>query len=190
MSLHRKLATLGLGLALFGCPSRGIDGARKLENEGKLAEAAAAYKEVATKETQNLAAWDRAVDLTCDKLGRIDECAQLLDLELSILGSITRHRDALSSALEKRARARTEQGLPDAAIQDLDRAQKASPWRATVYAARARAHAMLGHRNSAEHDIEKAKEIDPTLAEGDALAFELPAPDPEPGFGGTSTAAN
>lgn len=184
-----RLTPLCFGLILTACPSRGIDGARALEQAGKLAEAAAAYKEVATKETQNLAAWDRAVDLTCDKLGHIDECAQLLDLELSLLGSLTRHRDALSSALEKRARARIDQGLADAAIGDLDRAIKASPWRATVYAARAKAHAMLGRRASAEADIKKAKELDPALAEGDELAFDLPAPDPEPGFGGTSTAA-
>ncbi|MBI2376633.1 MAG: hypothetical protein HYV07_21735 [Deltaproteobacteria bacterium] len=177
-----------LALCLCACPDRGIDAAKDLEQAGKLDEAAEAYRELAKNEPNNLAAWDRAVDLTCVKLVKIDACAQLLDVELELLGSIARHRDALSTSLESRARARMEQGLPDAALLDLDRAQKASPWRASVHAARAKVHAMLGHRASAEADIKKAKEIDPTLAEGDALAFELPDPDPEPGFGGTSTA--
>jgi tetratricopeptide (TPR) repeat protein len=181
----RAAPTLSLlALALAGCPDRPIDRAHALEREGKLEEAARLYVAIVKEDAANLEAWDQAIDLWCRKIVHVGQCISVLDLELDRLGNLTRHKDALAEVLEKRARARLEQGLIDPALEDLTRARKASPLRSSLYVAEARAFGMRGQRKEAVEALEQAKALDPKNQEADELAASLPGEDDEP-FGGS-----
>ncbi|MEQ9499026.1 MAG: tetratricopeptide repeat protein [Deltaproteobacteria bacterium] len=171
-----------VAMTLTGCPDDSLDRARKLEAEGRIREAGELYQHIAKKDPANLGAWDGAVDLWCNKHVDVGACMGVLDLELDLLGNVERHRDALSEVLELRARARAENGMAQAALTDLERAEKAGPERPTVYTAKARVLMMLGRPDEAHDALDVAKRLDPNNAEADALYKELPSKDP--GFGG------
>lgn len=172
-------------LGLTACPERPLEAGKKLEESGRFAEAGELYLHTAKEDPANLAAWDAAVDLWCRRQINVGECMTVLDVELQLLGTLDRHQDALAEVLELRARARLEQGLVEAALADLDRAEKAAPNRATVWVAQARCYLALGKADEAERLLDRAKKKDPHLAEADELLRTLPrAPAPEEGFGG------
>ena len=172
-------------LILAACPDRQLDDARSLLEAGKLDEAGRAFVALARADPANLAAWDGAVQVWCRDQINVGECMSVLDLELKLLGNLQRHRDALSEVLERRARARLEQGLIDAAFADLARAEKAAPERASVYVAQARAHMMRGDRAAMLEALDRAKKRDPGLAEADALYRIVPSSTTaEDAFGG------
>lgn len=172
----RRAAAL-LPLILCACPDTAMSDAAKLEAAGRTKEAAELYVRIAKHDPANLAAWDKAVELWCNKLVHVGECMSVLDLELDLLGKITRHANALSEVLELRARARLEQGLVEPALNDLDRAERANPRRASVHVARAKALVMLGRRGEAEAAIRAARKLDPNDEEANAMIAELPATD-------------
>lgn len=185
---HRALAALVLTLpALAGCPDRPLDRGAELEAKGQLTEAGELYVELVKLDPANLPAWDRAVELWCKKKVDVGQCMNVLDLELDKLGNLARHHDALAEVLELRARARIEQGIVDAALSDLDRAERASPKRATLYTARARALIHVGRRADAVTALKRARDLEPTNAEIEELLKLLPEDAPDDGFGGTST---
>jgi tetratricopeptide (TPR) repeat protein len=177
----RPAAPLALFAFLTACPSHELGRARDLEAAGKLEEAGKLYVEIAKRDPANLGAWDGAVEVFCRKLGNVGECMSVLDLELDQLGKLDRHKSALAEVLEQRARVRTEQGLVDAALADLERAERAGPPRSSLYAARARALIHLGQREPALQALERARELDPKNAEVDELVAQLPE---EETFGG------
>lgn len=172
----------GLAMTLAGCPDDSLDRARALEAEGRIDEAGELYQHIAKKDPANLGAWDGAVELWCRRHVNVGACMGVLDLELDLLGNVDRHRDALSEVLEMRARARAESGMAQAALTDLERAEKAGPERPSVFAAKARVLMMLGRTDEAHDALDVAKRLDPNHAEADALYKELPKK--EPGFGG------
>ncbi len=171
---------------ITGCPDQRLAAARRLAAQGQPQKAAEAFVALAKADPANLGAWDGAVQIWCRDLANVGKCMSVLDLELKLLGSLQRHRDALSEVLERRARARLAQGLVDAALADLDRATKAGPNRASVHAARARAHMMRGAREDMLRALKRAKTLDPHLAEVDALYRLLPSEARHDGFGGSA----
>lgn len=173
---------------LFACPSDPLSGAEKLESSGKLEAAAQAYVRIAKADPANLAAWDRAVDIQCRRRIDVGACMGILDLELDLLGTLKRHHDVLSRVLERRARARLTQGLAEAALEDLARAEKAAPERASVQVAKAKALATLGRADEAHQTLLKARSLDPTNEEASALFAELPKPTEELFGGGAKRA--
>jgi len=184
------LCSLPLALALAGCPSSEMEDAKALAAGGRYLEAGAAFKDIARADPANLAAWDGAIDAFCRKEVRVGECMGVLDLELELLGNLDRHADALSEALDARARARLEQGLVDPALADLARAEKAAPDRAPVLVTKARALIMKGQSEAALEALYRAKKIDPSFAEADEVFRLVPKEDtkphapPEEQFGG------
>jgi tetratricopeptide (TPR) repeat protein len=172
------------------CPSRDLDRARELEAEGHLREAGEAYVDIAKKDPANLAAWDAAIELWCKKSTNVGECMSVLDLELDRLGNLDRHKSALSEVLELRARARLEQGLTEAALADLDRAERAMPNRSTVFTARARALLKQSDKDAVVEALKRAKELDAANPEIEDILREMNAPKPirapsGEGFGGS-----
>jgi tetratricopeptide (TPR) repeat protein len=185
MKCGNRFVQLCAAFSLAGCPANDIAHARELEHDGKIAEAGELYVAIAKKDPANLAAWDGAVALYCTKQVDVGECMGVLDLELQLLGNLTRHHDALSEVLELRARARIEQGLLDAALADLERAERAGAKRSTVYSAKARVLVTAGRMDDARAALERAKELDPKNGEIDELAKLLPPKNNErEGFGG------
>ncbi len=181
----RARPPIGLSLslvALLACPGSPIDEARRLEAAGEREGAAERYQAVARADPANLAAWDAAVRLWCRELARIDRC---VGLELELLGDLASHREALGEALEARGRRRLEAGLVDAALGDLERAEKAAPRRASVHAAFARLWIARGDREAALRARDRARRLDPTLEELEALTETRPT---EEGFGGEGVA--
>lgn len=163
--------------------------ARALVEAGEYRRAGDAFLALAKADPANLGAWDGAVQLWCKDQINVGECMKVLDLELRLLGNLQRHRDALSEVLERRARARLEQGLVAAALEDLARAEKAAPERASVHAVRARAYMMQGESERMLDALRRAKRLDPKLAEADALYRLVPSGQsddlrPEAAFGG------
>lgn len=155
-------AALALALVLAGgCTQTPIEAADALARDGKKVEALAAFKAIAKKDPAHLAAWDRAVALACRELVDVGECLGVLDLELELLGKLDRHHDALGEVLERRARARVDQGLLDAALDDLARAERAAPERAGVFVVRALALVARGERAAARASLERAAVLDP-----------------------------
>ncbi len=171
---------------LSGCPDDTLDRARALQKEGRIQEAGDLYTYLAKKDPANLAAWDGAVQLWCREHVDVGACMSVLDLELDLLVNVERHRDALSEVLELRARARAESGMAQAALTDLERAEKAGPNRPSVHTAKARVLMMLGRTDAAHDALDTAKRLDPNHAEADALYQELPKkPEEAPApFGG------
>jgi tetratricopeptide (TPR) repeat protein len=178
------LALAASSIILAACPANDLEKARALEREGRISEAGELYVDLAKKDPANLGAWDGAVELYCRKHVNVGECISVLDLELDRLGNLERHHDALSEVLELRARARIEQGVIDAALTDLERAEKAGAKRSTVYSAKARAMVHLGRMDDARLALDRAKELDPKNEEIDELLKLLPVKTPEDGFGG------
>jgi tetratricopeptide (TPR) repeat protein len=131
------------------------------------------YLDIAKADPANLAAWDAAIELWCRKSTNVGECMGVLDLELKLLGNVELHKEALSEVLELRARARTEQGLIDAALADLDRAERALRTRSTVFSARARALLKASRRDEALEALKHARELDPKNEEVDELSKVL-----------------
>lgn len=174
-----------LAITLAACPANDLEKARALEREGKIAEAGELYVDLAKKDPANLAAWDGAVDLYCKKHVHVGQCMSVLDLELDRLGTLERHHDALSEVLELRARARIEQGIIDAAMSDLERAEKAGPRRSTVQSAKARALVAVGKMDDARAALKKARELDPKNEELLEIEKMLPGDGPAEDFGGT-----
>ena len=170
------------------CTEVPLDRARRLSKAGRHLEAGESYLAAARAHPALLAAWDGAIDAFCTKEVRIGRCLDVLDLELSLLGPVPRHQEVLSAALEHRARLRLERGLVDAALADLERAERAGPRRATVFTARARALVARGEHTEAERAVLRALELDPDLEGARELTLELStaAPDdaPENRFGG------
>ncbi|MCB9645657.1 MAG: hypothetical protein H6730_03530 [Deltaproteobacteria bacterium] len=177
-------------VALLGCPDRPLDEAKALAARGEHAEAGARFLAAAKADPANLAAWDGAVESYCRAAADVGRCMEVLDLELEVLGNLQRHRDALSEALERRARARLSQGMVDAALEDVARAEKAAPERAAVQVVRARALIMRGERAAAVEALERARKLDPEDREVDQVLELVPSvpeddPDaPSEGFGG------
>ena len=170
-------ALLIYAVLLTGCPDRRLQDARALVEEGRFKEAGAAFVALAKADPANLAAWDGAVQLWCRDQINVGECVGVLDLELKLLGSLQRHRDALSEVLERRARARLQQGMIESALADLKRAAEAAPERPSVYAAQARAHMMRGARTEMLNALDHAKKLDPKNAEADELYRWAPGND-------------
>lgn len=179
------LWTIALTLAV-GCPDRRLDEARRLVEEGQTQAAAEAFVALAKADPADLGAWDGAIQIWCRDEVHVGKCMSVLDLELKLLGSLQRHRDALSEVLERRARARLDQGLVDAALADLERASKAGPQRASVHTARARAHMMRGAREDMLRALKQAKTLDPHLEEIDELYRLVPSKVLDDGFGGSA----
>ena len=184
-----RFGALGL-FAVLACSDGPLDQAQRLSEAGRHREAGESYLAAARAYPGLLAAWDGAVDAFCNKEVRIGRCLEVLDLELSMLGPVPRHRDALSAALERRARLRLERGMVEAAFADLGRAARAGPERASVFSARARAHLARGERTAAEHALRRALLLDPGLEEAEDLVGEFTntsttsTGDPESRFGG------
>ncbi len=178
-------------IGLAGCPEHPLDDARRLEREGQLREAGRRYLAAARQDPANLAAWDGAVELICRREADVGGCLEVLDLELSLLGNLQRHRDVLAEVLERRASARLEQGLVDAALEDLERADRASPDRPGVLVARAQALMAKGRGSEALQALTRARRLDPRNAKIQALLGALPTdtssaspPQDERRFGG------
>lgn len=183
------LVALPLSASLCACPSGPLEAARRLAEAGKHIEAGDAFLAVARADPAHLAAWDGAVEAYCVQAVHIGHCLKVLDLELDRLGNIERHHDALSIALERRARSRLDAGLAEAALEDLERASAAAPDRASVQVARARALVMLGRRQPALEALEEAARLDPKNPEIAEVRRTVPAPTVAPspegeGFGG------
>jgi tetratricopeptide (TPR) repeat protein len=184
-----RVAGWALVLALLpmlaACPDRSMDDAAALQKAGRTHEAAAAYFAIAKRDPANLAAWDQAIELWCRRLVDVGQCLGVLDVEKDRLGNLTRHKDALAEVLEGRARARLDQGLANAALEDLERAEKASPLKSSVFVVRAKAMVSLGRRREAIEALTRARTLDPENEEANALIPSLPdeAPSEEP-FGG------
>lgn len=68
---------------------------------------------------------------------------------------VDRHADLLAEALETRGRARLEQGLVDAGMDDLTRCPEVAPDQASVFSAQARACLMMGRKIEAQERIEQ-----------------------------------
>ncbi len=193
--MGRTPVALALAGALTACPNRPLDAARAALEAGRLDEAGEAFLAAAHRDPALLGAWDGAVEAWCVRAAHVGRCLSVLDLELDRLGSVDRHKDALSEALEGRARARMAAGLVQAALEDLDRAALAAPERAPVLVARARALAMLGQRDEALAALEAAQTIDPSHPELDEVRRMVPGPPavpdlenaPPAGFGGPAT---
>lgn len=187
--LGRSLLLSCLGVSL-ACPQSPLAEAESALSRGDLLRAGQAYLTAARRDPALLAAWDGAVKTYCGRVVHVARCLEVLDLEQRLLGAILpRHRDALSVSLEARARARLETGLAEAALEDLFRAARAGPRRASVAAATARAHAMLGRREEAIEALERARRLNPDLGELDAIRDVIPGPAPvlrqhEEAFGG------
>jgi tetratricopeptide (TPR) repeat protein len=169
-------------LLALGC-SGPFDAAEARERAGDLEGAAELYVALAKVDPANLGAWDRAIEIQCRRRVDVGACIGVLELELDLLGSVTRHEEALSDVLERRARARLDQGMAQAALEDLERASKASPRKASVLVARAKAHASLGDAKLARRLLDEARAIDPSNVEASALYAELPSP-ADDAFGG------
>ena len=188
-------AVLILAISLTACPDRRLQDARTLAEAGKSREAAEAFVALAKSDPANLAAWDGAIQIWCQDEIHVGQCMSVLDLELKLLGTLQRHRDALAEVLERRARARLAQGMMNAAIDDLERSVKAGPERATVHAARARVFMMQGDRARMLEALKRARTLDPNLAEVETLYGLVPTepgqadaePPSEAGFGGEPT---
>lgn len=148
-------------VALAGCAERPLEAAEALYASGDSAGAIKAFKAIARRDPAHLAAWDRAVQIACRDKVDVGECLGVLDLELELLGKLDRHHDALAEVLERRARARIDEGLLDAALDDLARAENAAPGRAGVQVARALALVARGDRAGAVGALERAARIDP-----------------------------
>ena len=195
MLLTRRLRSrIGLALAIgvtSGCPDTSMKDAEALAAAGKLEPAAQRYLAIARKDPANLAAWDQAVELSCRQRVHVGDCLSILDLELELLGNVSRHHEALSEVLERRARQRLSKGMIQPALGDLERAEKAGPGRASVFVVKAKVYNAIGERDRAIAAIEQARKLDPNNEEANAVAKKLPAPPPPPpveeGFGGTST---
>ncbi len=165
-------------LILMGCTSNTVDVARRHERLGDIHRAATLYLAAAKRDPANLAAWDGAVRTRCTLGTDVGRCLGVLDLELDLLGNVVRHRDALANVLEARARARLTQGLVKSALEDLARAARAAPNRATLYTARAKAHTMLGHNAEALEALLLARKLDPHNQEANLLFREIPTQAP------------
>lgn len=167
---------------LVGCPDANMDKAKDLASQGQHEVAGDLFFALAKRDPANLGAWDGAIEAFCRKEVRIGRCLDVLDYELEVLGNLERHKDALGEALEARALARLEQGLVDAALADLDRAERAAPGRVATLVVRAKCLVKKGDVKAATEALYRAKKIDPqdpTLAE----AFEA-IPKGEDSFGG------
>jgi Flp pilus assembly protein TadD len=70
------------------------------------------------------------------------------------------------------------------ALDDLARAERASPEHPGVFLTRARACTMLGRRDDAIAALTRAKELAPNSPEAEALVKALPADEREEHFGG------
>lgn len=182
---------LVLVLGILGCPDRPLQRAFEDLQAGRFEEAGDAFFREARHDPAHLAAWDGAVEVWCRRAVHVARCLEVLDAELELLGSVERHRDALSHSLETRARARLQSGLVDAALSDLERAAKAAPERSSVPVAEARGLVMLGRREAAIEALERARRLDPRNPEIEEVLRLLPGagrPTPAPpqeGFGGT-----
>lgn len=190
-AVHRgHLPLLLLPSLLCGCPSSEMDDAKALAAQGRFLEAGETYRRIARTDPANIAAWDGAVDAFCRREVRVGECMGVLDLELELLGNLERHADALSEALETRARARLEQGLVEPALADLARAEKAAPDRPPVLVTKARALIAKGDREAALEALYRAKKLDPEVAGADEVFQLVPKPpaaaepSPDEQFGG------
>jgi tetratricopeptide (TPR) repeat protein len=170
-----------------GCPAQPFAEAEALERGGDLEGAARQYVRIAKADPANLAAWDRAIELQCRKRIDVGACIGILDLELDLIGSLARHHDALGEVLERRARARLEQGMAEAALEDAERAEKAAAPRAGLYVVKAKAYAGLGRAREARQALEAARRLEPGNEEANAFFADLP-PDPEEEFGGGNAA--
>ena len=175
-----------LSFALTGCPDRQLDDARALIEAGRYEEAGEAFVALAKADPANLGAWDGAVRLWCRDQVNVGRCISVLDLELQLLGTLQRHRDALAEVLERRARARLEQGLVEPALDDLERAIKAAPERPSVHVAQARAYMMKGEADAMLKALDLAKKLDPRQVEADELYQLVPTASvaDDEGFGG------
>src|SRR5688572_18422737 len=100
-----------IALLLSACPSSPLAEAEALEQRGELEAAAQQYLRIAKADPANLAAWDRAIEIQCRRRIDVGACIGILDLELDLIGSLQRHHDALGEVLERRARARLDQGM-------------------------------------------------------------------------------
>lgn len=174
-----------------GCPDDPLAKPRGLEARGEFAQAAQAYVDVARADPANLAAWDGAVRVACEVRLDVAACLKVLDFELEVLGSVQRHADALATSLERRARARLEQGMVEAAAADLRRAEAAAPERGVVHATWARLHLARGDVEAARRALEEARHRTPDLPELKGLyqLLESAAPSDPEGFGGATTGA-
>lgn len=185
-----RISLIALPALLLGCPSSQMDDARALAANGQHEAAGDAFLRIARADPANLGAWDGAIEAFCEEEIRVGRCMEVLDLELDLLGTVERHRDALSEALEGRARARLAKGLVDAALEDLARAERAAPNRPDVLVTRARALVAKGDREGALEALYRAKKIDPDHAEADEVFGLVPkaptpaAPAPDDRFGG------
>lgn len=182
-----RKASLLLLLLLYACPAHPFADAEALERAGDLEGAAQHYVRLAKADPANLAAWDRAIELQCKKRIDVGACIGILDLELDLIGSLARHHDALGEVLERRARARLEQGMAEAALGDLDRAERAAPLRSSIQVVKAKAYASLGKAREARQALEAARRLEPGNEEANAFFADLP-PDPEEEFGGGNAA--
>jgi tetratricopeptide (TPR) repeat protein len=186
----RALVTVACAAGI-GCPDDPLAEPHRLEREGEFAQAAQAYLNAARADPANLAAWDGAVRVACEVRLDVAACLEVLDLELEVLGSVQRHADALAYSLERRARARLEQGLVEAAAADLKRAEAAAPERGVIHATWARLHLAQGDVEAARRALDEARKRSPDLPELKALyqLLESAAPSDPEGFGGKATGA-
>ncbi|MEM1026279.1 MAG: tetratricopeptide repeat protein [Myxococcota bacterium] len=191
MRYHTPIVSMlvcGLGA---GCPTDPLQEAREFEKRGEFAQAAQMFLEAARSDPALLGAWDGAVRIHCEVRVDVASCLEVLDLELEVLGSVQRHADALAESLERRARARLEQGLLDSAASDLQRAEAAGPERGSVHAVWARLHLARGDPSKARRSLDAARARTPDLPELEGLyqVLEAQAPSDPEGFGGAPTAA-
>lgn len=176
--MKRSFALILTVLATGACAERTTGEAAALHQAGKVREAAVAYRAAAKADPANLAAWDGAIELFCRELADVGECLSTLDLELDLIGKLDRHRDVLGEVLERRARARLDQGLVEAALSDVERGLRAAPDRPGLHVARARAYLATGDLQRATDAVTIARKVAPADGEVLRLVDEL-FPDPE-----------
>ncbi len=188
----RRLASVWpLVLAgLLGCPDSPLEQAQAAEKAQKFQEAGEHYIAAAKAHPANLATWDGAVEIFCKKEVRVGRCLEVLDMELKLLGNLDRHVHVASGALDRRARARLDQGMVQAASSDIERAERLGPPPAPVLVTKARILLAKGDRSEAVELLVRAKKLDSQNREAETLLQELSVnpgaedpPEPE-GFGG------
>lgn len=164
---------LAVCCGLYGCPERPLKQAQTLEKEGQYEKAGDMFLRAAKDSPGNLPAWDGAVRMFCEQEVRVGRCLEVLDLELQVIGNLDRHRNVASQALNRRARARLDQGMVDAAASDLARAEKLGPPLPEVLLTRARIALAQGKQDEAVQALLRAKKLQPDFTEAEVLLREL-----------------
>lgn len=160
-------------LLIAACARGDLDAARRLEAEGRLRAAGAAFQRLAESDPANLAAWDGAVRIWCRRLAAVGRCAAVLGEERARIGRVERHEAALFDALVGRAHARIDAGLIAAAADDIARAEKMRMASPRLVAAKARLALRTNAPDQARNHLQAGLNRWPDAPELQAVAQTL-----------------